>query len=424
MRTHPSSTPSLVRAVEDLPPEPAGSEEPEPRAHPRLAEARPLTPKSQEPPELAETMDAMGRLAGGVAHVFNNLLTVIAFQTELAMGALDSDHPARQHLREIEKAGQRGAALNRQLLAFSGRQVLHPRVLQLNDLVTGMEERMRRFLGEGIGLKLNLDPQLDRVSLDPEQLEQVIANLLSNSRDAMPEGGQVILETETVDVQPGDLTHPLRDAPGRWVLLRMCDTGPGMEEDLRRHAFEPFFTTKGGTEITGLGLSTAYGVVTQSGGHILAESDPGGGSRFLVFLPSVEAEASGTGAMGRDWETLLIVEDEENVRQPLVQILSARGYNVLAARDGAEAIRISQSYTGPIHLMVTDILMDGMSGVELADRLSFKRPEMRVLFATGYPGGLAESPSLGRPEDAPLLKKPFSGRELALKVREVLESGD
>jgi two-component system cell cycle sensor histidine kinase/response regulator CckA len=411
---------NVVRAVEDLSPEEA-------RGASRLAETRRLMRQSEGLPEQAESMDAMGRLAGGIAHVFNNLLTAISFQTDLAMSSLPGDDPARKHLREIEKVGQRGASLARHLLAFSGRQVLSSRVLQLNHLLTGMEDRLRRFLGDDIELRLELSPELDRVSLDPEQFEQVVVNLVSNARDAMPEGGRLILETENVDVQPGNLTHPLRATPGRWVLLKVSDTGPGMQEDVRRHAFEPFFSTKGGMEITGLGLSTAYGVVSQSGGQILADSEPGGGTRFLIYLPSVEVaaegESAGAEARGHEWETLLIVEDEENVRKPLVQILAARGYNVLEAADADEAIRISQSHSGPIHLMVTDILMDGLSGVELADRLSFKRPEMRVLFATGYPAGLAESAGLGR-EDAPLIKKPFSSRELAVKIREVLEGGD
>jgi CheY-like chemotaxis protein len=369
-------------------------------------------------------MDAMGRLAGGIAHVFNNLLTAIACETELALARLPADDPARKNLREIEKVGQRGAALARQLLAFSGRQVLRPRLLHLNDLLNSMEERLRRFLGSEIELKMDLLPDLDRVSLDPEQFEQVIASLVSNARDAMPEGGQLKLETMNVEVGPGNPTHPLRAAPGRWVVLKVSDTGPGMTEEVRRHAFEPFFSTKGGMEITGLGLSTAYGIVIQSGGQIVADSEPGSGTRFHIFLPSAETVAAGEGAPGeRIWETLLIVEDEENVRNPLVQILAGHGYNVLGAADAAEAIRLSEDHGGPIHLMVTDILMDGMSGVELAEQLSFKRPEMRVLFATGYPAGLTEGTGVST-DGAPLLKKPFTGRELAAKVREVLESGD
>lgn len=420
MRTHPNSNNPAVRAVEDLPAEEARN------AAPRLADARRLMRQSEDLPSQAQNMDAMGRLAGGIAHVFNNLLTAIACETELALVRLPSDDPARKHLREIEKVGQRGAALARQLLAFSGRQVLHPKIVQLNHILTGMEDRIRRFLGNEIELRIDLHPELDRVSVDPEQFEQVVMNLVSNARDAMPDGGRLSLETMNVDVSGGS-THALRAHPGRYVLLKVSDTGPGMPEEVRRHAFEPFFSTKGGMEITGLGLSTAYGIVAQSGGQIVADSEPGSGARFHIFLPSAEQAATAEGAgrenQGANWETLLIVEDEENVRNPLVQILASRGYNVLQAADALEAIQVSQSHPGPIHLMITDILMDGMSGVELAERLSFKRPEMRVIFATGYPAGLTEGTHLAS-DAAHLLKKPFSGRELAAKVREVLESGD
>jgi CheY-like chemotaxis protein len=385
-------------------------------------------------------MDAMGRLAGGIAHVFNNLLTAVACETELALARLPGDDPVRKNLREIEKVGQRGAALARQLLAFSGRQVLHPRLLQLNHLLSGMEERVRRFLGNDVELRLDLHPDLDRVLVDPDQFEQVVMNLVSNARDAMPQGGSLTLETmnadvpdtsEEADAEPGDaLPVPGMAArpekPGRYVLLKVSDSGPGMQEEVRRHAFEPFFSTKGGMEITGLGLSTAYGIVHQSGGEILADSEPGSGTRFHIYLPSSERTADAEGDLPRqqtgEWETLLLVEDEENVRRPLQQILGSRGYQVLAAADALEAIQISQAHVGPIHLMITDILMDGLSGVELAERLSFKRPEMRVLVATGYPAGLTEGANLGG--EANLLKKPFSGRELTAKIREILEGGD
>jgi signal transduction histidine kinase len=418
MRTHSNSSNPAVRAVEDLTPEEAKNAA-------RLAETRRLSRQGEEIPVRAQSMDAMGRLAGGIAHVFNNLLTAIACETELALARLPGDEPARKNLREIEKVGQRGAALARQLLAFSGRQVLHPKVLQLNHLLTGMEERVRRFLGPEIELRLNLHPDLDRVLVDPEQFEHVIMNLVSNARDVMPGGGQLTLETMNVDAPEEGGVHPLRENPGRSVLLKVSDSGPGMPEEVRRHAFEPFFSTKGGMEITGLGLSTAYGIITQSGGQILTDSEPGSGTRFHIYLPSAEqasiAEGAGPGQETGEWETLLLVEDEENVRKPLVQILGNRGYNVLEAADAIEAIQISQAHSGPIHLMITDILMDGMSGVELAERLSFKRPEMRVLFATGYPAGLTEGANLG---DANLLKKPFSGRELVTKLREILEGGD
>lgn len=409
MRTQPNNTNPAVRPVEDL----------------RPAEARRLARQNEDLPEQAQNMDAMGRLAGGIAHVFNNLLTAISMETELALARLPSDDPARKHLREIEKVGQRGASLARQLLAFSGRQVLHPKVVQLNHVLTGLEERVRRFLGNEIELRMELYPDLERVAIDPEQFEQVVMNLVSNARDAMPEGGRLTLETANVDSLPVNVPQAAQ-RPGRWVLLKVGDTGPGMADDVRRHAFEPFFSTKGGMEITGLGLSIAYGIVAQCGGQILADSEPGSGARFHIYLPSAEQGAAGesaeTGREVGDWETILIVEDEENVRKPLVQILANRGYKVLEAADAAEAIEISQSHTGPIHLMVTDILMDGLSGVELAERLSFRRPEMRVLFATGYPAGLTEGANIGG--DANLLKKPFGGRELAAKVREVLERAE
>ncbi|HEY4590578.1 MAG TPA: ATP-binding protein [Thermoanaerobaculia bacterium] len=419
MRTQTNSSNPAVRAVEDLTPEEAKNTA-------RLAENRRLSRQSEEIPVLAQSMDAMGRLAGGIAHVFNNLLTAIACETELALARLPADEPARKNLREIEKVGQRGAALARQLLAFSGRQVLHPKVLQLNHLLTGMEERVRRFLGPEIELRLELHPDLDRVQADPEQIENVVMSLVSNARDAMPDGGRLTLETMNADVLEEDALHPMRAKPGRYLLLKVSDSGPGMPDEVRRHAFEPFFSTKGGMEITGLGLSTAYGIVTQSGGHIVADSEPGSGTRFHIYLPSAESSSvsagAGEGQETGEWETLLLVEDEENVRQPLIQILGSRGYKVLAAADALEAIQISQAHPGPIHLMITDILMDGMSGVELAERLSFKRPEMRVLFATGYPAGLTEGAKLGG--DANLLKKPFSGRELSTKIREILQGGD
>jgi len=234
------------------------------------------------------------------------------------------------------------------------------------------------------------------------------------------------MNADVADAEEADGVGERPEKPGRYVLLKVSDSGPGMQEEVRRHAFEPFFSTKGGMEITGLGLSTAYGIVHQSGGEILADSAPGSGTRFHIFLPSSERAAADEGDLPRqetgEWETLLLVEDEENVRRPLQQILGSRGYQVLAAADALEAIQISQAHVGPIHLMITDILMDGLSGVELAERLSFKRPEMRVLFATGYPAGLTEGSNLGG--EANLLKKPFSGRELTARIREILDGGD
>jgi signal transduction histidine kinase len=415
MRTHNNSH-ATVHAIDTSKQRDASEEDG------RSSEARRLSRQSEEMTAQAQSMEAMGRLAGGIAHVFNNLLTAIACETELALLRLAPDDPARKNLREIERVGERGAALARQLLAFSGRQVLLPKLLQLNSLLTDLDDKLRRVLGDHIELRMELDPDLDRVSIDPAQMEQVILNLISNARDVLPEGGQTKIETKMIEVRGGNLTHPLRFSPGRYVQLQVTDTGPGMADEVRRRVFEPFFTTKQGAEINGLGLSTTYGIVIQSGGHIVADSEPGKGSRFVVFLPSAEAvdESADGISRKRPWETILLVEDEENVRRPLLEILKTHGYNVLEAADAAQALDISKRHPGPIHLMVTDILMGSMSGVELAEQLSYDRAGMKVLVATGYPAGVAEITSLAQ-DNAPLLKKPFTGRDLAAKIREVLE---
>jgi signal transduction histidine kinase len=415
----PKDSRHAMRAVEDLP-----REDREETAGPEGLRAPESGPATREQ---AYSMEAMSALAGGIAHVFNNFLTAIGFETELALSRLAAEDPARKHLREIEKVGERAAELARQLLAFSGSQVLHPRPVQLNLLLKDLSENLHRLLGDGIQLETELENEVDLVQADPEQIEQVVLSLASNARELMPDGGRFTLRTANAELGASDLVNPWRTNPGRFVLLEVSDTGPGMKEEVRRRIFEPFFTTKRGFEAAGLGLSTVYGVVNQSGGQILAESEPGQGSKFLIYLPVAAAEArtageTPEGAAG-PWETILLVEDEENVRKPQAEILAARGYQVLEAADAAQAMVLCRRHKGPIHLMVTDILMNGMSGVELAERLAFERPEMKVLFATGYPAGLAERASLAQ-EDAPLLKKPFTGRALVAKVREVLESGD
>lgn len=414
-------------AVEDLHPD-------EPTGPGRSGESPRLLRTNEEVSAHAQSMEAMGRLAGGIAHVFNNLLTAMACETELALARMPADDPARKHLREIERAGERGAALARQLLAFSGRQVLQPKLLHLNVLVTELMSKLRNVLGGAIEVRMSLGTDLDRVHVDAEQIELAILNLASNARDAMPEGGTLVIETQNLEVRSGmpGLPTSLRSAPGRYVVVRVSDTGPGMPEEVRRRVFEPFFSTKStgrqGTEIQGLGLSMAYGIIAQSGGQIIAESEPGQGTRFVIYLPSAESTSGAWSTRDEsEWETLLLVDDEDNVRKPLAELLRIRGYNVLEAADGAQAIEVSETHKGPIHLMVTDILMGAMSGVELAERLSFKRPEMKVLFATGYPAGLAEQLSEHSGilhEEAHLLKKPFSGKDLAAKVREVLETDD
>ncbi len=416
-------TPDNVRSIEDRPERPEAREHAEPRL------SRPPAEAAVAASGPASGMEAMGVLAGGIAHVFNNLLTAIGFETELALVHLPADDPARKHLREIERVGERGAALARQLLAFSGSQVLKPRPLQINALLVEMEEVLRRLLGDGIELERDLDPDLAWIEADREQLAQVVLNLVTNARDAMPEGGRVTLRTVNIDLSARDLAWPARPIPavaGRYVLLTVGDTGPGMREEVRRRVFEPFFSTKAGSEPAGLGLSTVYGIVLQSGGQVEVESAAGQGSTFFVYLPAVAAapgrEAGGAAPGAEEnWETILLVEDEDNIRRPQAEILASHGYRVLEAADGAQAIALCKRHAGPIHLMVTDVLMAGMDGVELAERVAFLRPEMKVLFATGYPMSLA-APAGRLTADAPLLKKPFTGRALAAKVREVLES--
>jgi len=374
----------------------------------------------------ARTMEAMGSLAGGIAHVFNNLLTAIGFETELALSRLPADDPARKHLREIEKVGERGAALARQLLAFSGSQVLQARRFQLNEMIGDLLDGLRRQVGESIEVELRLDPDLGLISADREQIGQALLSLASNAREVMPGGGRLVLETANVELEEDDLADPDRIAPGPYVMLRVSDSGPGMSPQVRQRVFEPFFTTKQGAELAGLGLSTVYGIVTQSGGQIRAESEVGQGSTFLIHLPRVAGREGSLTENGRseNWETLLLVEDEDNVRKPLAEILSGQGYTVLEAADAAQALALCRRHAGPIHLMVTDVLLTGpVNGVELAEQLSYERPEMKVLFATGYPAGLADGPHLLRHETL-LLKKPFSGRALATRVREVLASSE
>jgi signal transduction histidine kinase len=407
-----------MRAVEEVP---SAREEREAPRRPRAS----LQARDQ-----AQSMDAVGAFAGGIAHLMTNLLTAIGFETELALERLAPDDPARKHLREIEKIGERGAAVARQLLAFSGSQVLRPRTVDLNALVAEMAEPLRRLVGNDVEVEVVPGADVERVNVDPQQIEQAVFSLASAARDGMLEGhpagspARLKLATENVELTAADLVNPLRTAPGRYVLLSLEDTGPGLTEEVRRRVFEPFFNTEPGGEAAGLGLATVYGVVTQSGGQILAEGEPGRGTTFRIYLPSVERPAAGASpGSGEAWETILLVEDEDNVRKPLAEILGSRGYTVLEAADAAQASEICESHPGPIHLMVTDILLGGVSGVELAERVAFRRPEMKVLFATGYPAGLAERPSLAR-EDTPLLKKPFSGRTLAAKVREVLEGPD
>ncbi len=374
----------------------------------------------------AQKMEAVGRLAGGVAHDFNNLLTVITSYSELLLGDLESTDPRREDLEEIRKAAAGAAGLTRQLLAFSRQQVLEPRVLDLNEIVSGAGKMLQRLIGEDVALVTVLAPDLGAVKADPGQLEQVIMNLAVNARDAMPQGGKLTIETTNVDL---DVTYTMEHtavSPGPYVLLTVSDTGVGMDEETQRRIFEPFFTTKQTGTGTGLGLATVYGIVKQSGGFIWVYSEPGHGTTFKIYLPRVdepaEAEQRGTTPQYvHGTETVLLAEDAGPLRAVARQILKREGYTVLEAPDGKSALEGAAAHDGPIHLLITDVIMPEMSGRQLAERLKQQRPELKVLFVSGYTDDAIIRHGVLEPGIA-FLQKPFSPELLARKVREVLDS--
>jgi two-component system cell cycle sensor histidine kinase/response regulator CckA len=375
----------------------------------------------------AQKMEAVGRLAGGVAHDFNNLLTVINGYSDITIGRLPTEDPLRSHVEEVRKAGERAAGLTRQLLAFSRKQVLRPEVIDLNEVVRETEKMLRRLIGEDIVLRVALGPELGSVKADPGQVEQVLMNLAVNARDAMPRGGKLTIGTENVNLDEGYAAHHVSVAPGHYVMLAVSDTGAGMDEETRARIFEPFFTTKEKGKGTGLGLSTVYGIVKQSGGHIWVYSEVGRGTTFKIYLPRVDAGArehrpaaeSAEGLTGT--ETILLAEDDEMVRNMTRIILSDYGYRVLAAENGAAAISIFESTEEPIHLLLTDVVMPGISGRELADRLTRLRPETKVLYMSGYTDDAIVHHGVLE-EGVNFLQKPFTPDALACKVREVLGS--
>ena len=376
----------------------------------------------------AQKMEAVGRLAGGIAHDFNNLLTAIIGYTDLALADLREGDPMRQDMEEILRAAHRAAGLTRQLLAFSRQQVLAPRVLDLNEVVQTVDKMLGRLVGEDIELQSVLAPGLGHVKADPGQLEQVIVNLAVNARDAMPTGGKLTIETadvEMTETQGRDLTTV---PAGRYVMLAITDSGTGMDEETKARIFEPFFTTKQQGKGTGLGLATVYGIVKQSGGFIWVYSEPGHGTTFKTYLPRVEGAADtvaspvGRAAVPRGTETVLIVEDEAAVRALAKTALARKGYRVLEAANGGEALLLCESERSPIHLLVTDVVMPGLGGADLARRLAPLRPDMKVLFISGYADQAAARHGTIEP-GAAYLEKPFSLDALARKVREVLDRG-
>jgi len=372
----------------------------------------------------AQKMEAIGQLSGGIAHDFNNLLGVIIGYTEDLEERLAQGDPLRKNAREIRKAGERAASLTRQLLAFSRQQVLAPRVLDLNSVVCEVETMLRRLIGEHIDLATALDPALERVKADQGQIEQVIINLAVNARDAMPHGGKLTIETANVDLDEDYASRHRPQLPGPYVLLAVSDTGEGMDAKTKARIFEPFFTTKELGKGTGLGLSTVYGVVRQSGGHIWVYSEPGQGSTFKIYLPQTRdtvraaKPAAGLPASLSGTETILLVEDEKALRELTRTLLADAGYTVLVAEHPDRAMEIALQRSGPIHLLLTDVVMPGMKGRALAQYLVRKRPEMRVLYMSGYTGfthpGLLDS-------EAMVLQKPFTREALLRKLHEILD---
>jgi PAS domain S-box-containing protein len=372
----------------------------------------------------AQKMEAVGRLAGGVAHDFNNVLTVIQGYGELLSMSLRDDETRREQVAEIVKAAGRAAALTRQLLAFSRRQVFEMRLLDLGAVVAEMQKMLLRLIGEDIELLVLRPAGPLLVKADPGQIEQVLMNLAVNSRDAMPNGGRLTLRVEALDLDLPLLSLPETVPPGRYVVLRVDDTGCGMDAETLGHAFEPFFTTKERGKGTGLGLSTVFGTVKQSGGFLDVESAPGHGTVFRVFLPRAEEEAAAKPEApepGRGGtETVLLVEDETPVRELARLFLEGRGYRVLAAGSGAEALELAGRHEGAISLLLTDVVMPGMNGRELAVELVRRRPEMRVLFMSGYSSGILSRHRIPEAE-AHLLEKPFTEAALAGRVRQALD---
>ena len=374
-----------------------------------------------------QKLEAMGRLAGGLAHDFNNLLTVIGGYSDLLLSHLDPINPLHRHAAAINNAAARATALTRQLLAFSRKQLLQPKVLDLNAVVATMEPMLRRLIGEDIMLVVGLAPSLGRVKADPGQLEQVLLNLVVNARDAMPQGGTLTIETTNVEGHALVAHRHASVPPGSYVRLAVRDTGVGMDAATRSHLFEPFFTTKAPGQGTGLGLSTVYGIITQSEGHIEVDSEPAQGATFTIYLPRVE-EAIEAGQHDRTRpetprgrETVLVVEDEASVRGITRTMLELHGYRVLEAASGEEALEICERPEGPVQLLLTDVVMPGMSGPEVAQQLTRLHPEMKVLYMSGYTDdailryGVTE---LG----TAFLQKPFTADTLGWKVREVLEA--
>ncbi len=376
----------------------------------------------------AQKLEAVGRLASGVAHDFNNVLTAITGYSELILlDGGDDANPLVRHAEEIRKASERGAALSRQLLAYGRQQPVAARVLSLNTVVADLEKLLQRLLRADVSLTLRLHPGLRRVSIDPGQVEQVLMNLVVNACDAMPLGGALTIATANVELDEAYAWAHADVQPGAYAMLAVSDTGSGMSDEVRAHMFEPFFTTKAPGKGTGLGLATVHGIVRDNGGHIEVLSGAGAGTTFRVYIPQVmeaakpDALPAGHGRLASGSETILLVEDEEIVRNLTRTVLQRQGYQVLQASHGVEALRVSEGYVGPIHLLLTDVVMPHMNGRDLARRLGAQRPATKVMFMSGYTG-LIDDPDEGMNGSAAFLHKPFAPDALARQVRALLDA--
>ena len=407
--------PSVQRALREL----------EDRAERKRAEE--ALRQSEKQFRQSQKMEAVGRLAGGIAHDFNNLLTVIMGYSQVLLTELGPQHPLRGKIEETLKAGERAATLIRQLLTFSSKQSLDPKVLSLNTAVTSLESLLRRLIGEDIQLVSKLDPTNGRLRADQAQLEQILVNLVVNARDAMPKGGTLTIETAQVELTRSPVYHLTPLPPGPYVRLAVSDTGCGMDRKTQSHIFEPFFTTKGEGKGSGLGLSTVFGIVTQCGGAIDVTSRVGHGTRFDLYFPSVESDILTTaptqplGQPQRGTETILLVEDEPSVRTLVRDELRKLGYRVVEAKNGVEACLLATQQAGSLQLLLTDVVMPGMGGRELAQHLSVIKPDLRTLFMSGYMDDIGIM--AGQEEGtSSFLQKPFTPEVLARAVRNLLDA--
>jgi two-component system cell cycle sensor histidine kinase/response regulator CckA len=382
--------------------------------------------KMEEHLRLSQRMEAIGKLAGGVAHDFNNLLAVILGCSDVALDALPPDHPAVKKIEMIRKAGTSGADLTRQLLAFSRQQMLKPQVLDLKGLIERTQGLLHRLIGENIECKVSMEPSLGRIKSDPGQIEQVLLNLAVNARDAMPNGGRLTIEARNVELDESYKQEHQQVVPGRYVMVAVADTGCGMDRETQARIFDPFFTTKELGKGTGLGLATVYGIVKQSGGYIWVYSERGSGTVFKVYLPRIEEslepgkqrESDETVSQGS--ETVLFAEDSDSLREMAREYLECLGYTLLEASSGKEALQRAKEFTGPIHLLLSDVVMPEMSGPELASQMESLRPGIKVIFTSGYTDDAIARQGALDPAVA-FIQKPYRPKALARKIREVLD---